>query len=60
MYRVPPAWVTPYKVSMESGLEGRNNGTARLGPCTPLSDVSMESGLEGRNNTVAASTCRSS
>ena len=39
------------KVSMESGLEGRNNG----GWCEEIHakhpNVSMESGLEGRNNT---------
>ena len=37
-------------VSMESGLEGRNNwGWCRDLEATAL-DVSMESGLEGRNN----------
>ena len=41
-----------HKVSMESGLEGRNNGTQprRL---SIHGGVSMESGLEGRNNLVS-------
>ena len=36
-------------VSMESGLEGRNNSSSFLASCRAWS-VSMESGLEGRNN----------
>ena len=41
-------------VSMESGLEGRNNQeTTRTGEVA-LHLVSMESGLEGRNNRVEA------
>ena len=36
-------------VSMESGLEGRNNVILSAYP-HPLYSVSMESGLEGRNN----------
>ena len=36
-------------VSMESGLEGRNNG-APIGGALGRGPVSMESGLEGRNN----------
>ena len=37
------------RVSMKSGLEGRNN--ERLSPgILDLIDVSMKSGLEGRNN----------
>ena len=41
-------------VSMESGLDGRNNGIngANLGQWI---DVSMESGLDGRNNRSCAS-----
>ena len=41
------------RVSMESGLEGRNN-LAQLPGQTREPDVSMESGLEGRNNQSAA------
>ena len=37
------------RVSMESGLEGRNNDSAAA-PTRPGELVSMESGLEGRNN----------
>ena len=38
------------RVSMKSGLEGRNNGPfVNFGPDVKL--VSMKSGLEGRNNT---------
>ena len=37
------------KVSMESGLEGRNNPSNAF-LVTALQNVSMESGLEGRNN----------
>ena len=42
-------------VSMESGLEGRNNW---VGPSlnSDARPVSMESGLEGRNNSVGEST----
>ena len=36
-------------VSMESGLDGRNNQRERLKPPAPKA-VSMESGLDGRNN----------
>ncbi|VEH71323.1 Uncharacterised protein [Arachnia propionica] len=37
------------KVSMESGLDGRNNGLCDVDKdVTP--EVSMESGLDGRNN----------
>ena len=36
-------------VSMESGLDGRNNQVF-LGEAGGLVDVSMESGLDGRNN----------
>ena len=39
----------PPDVSMESGLDGRNNGQGTR--CTFLPEpVSMESGLDGRNN----------
>ena len=37
-------------VSMESGLEGRNNGITVTVQPPPECSVSMESGLEGRNN----------
>ena len=37
------------RVSMKSGLEGRNNAEARDLPDLDL-QVSMKSGLEGRNN----------
>ena len=38
---------------MESGLEGRNNGThRRRDRRLPGRRVSMESGLEGRNNSI--------
>ena len=40
---------TKTTVSMESGLEGRNN-LHRGGDDIGLMPVSMESGLEGRNN----------
>ena len=36
-------------VSMESGLDGRNNSLRRFCQCHAL-QVSMESGLDGRNN----------
>ena len=38
------------KVSMKSGLEGRNNGAEARPVCVALVAVSMKSGLEGRNN----------
>ena len=38
------------RVSMESGLEGRNNRADPSFCRVPLPSVSMESGLEGRNN----------
>ena len=38
-------------VSIESGLEGRNNVNEQPAPLNGLFDVSIESGLEGRNNT---------
>ena len=41
--------LTQIRVSMESGLEGRNNG-AQQSMSESVGDVSMESGLEGRNN----------
>ena len=37
-------------VSMESGLEGRNNLDKLHASIRSKYDVSMESGLEGRNN----------
>ena len=37
-------------VSMESGLEGRNNVVDNRTPLPYTGIVSMESGLEGRNN----------
>ena len=37
-------------VSMESGLEGRNNELGRVNRHAMAIGVSMESGLEGRNN----------
>ena len=40
----------PTSVSMESGLEGRNNFTLGRSILSTLMEVSMESGLEGRNN----------
>ena len=42
----------PMYVSMESGLEGRNNCTAGRASPSNAGLVSMESGLEGRNNNV--------
>ena len=39
------------EVSMESGLDGRNNGHG-TGAYPAHVDVSMESGLDGRNNRV--------
>ena len=45
-------------VSMESGLDGRNNTTAELLVGDLLKGVSMESGLDGRNNeTRLKSSC---
>ena len=41
-------------VSMESGLEGRNNLERGRCDMSMLLEVSMESGLEGRNNQVVA------
>ena len=41
-------------VSMESGLEGRNNPDVQRHPLLQVQDVSMESGLEGRNNEKTA------
>ena len=50
MIRVCGIQQNPKKVSMKSGLEGRNNlGEGRFRPDGP-DDVSMKSGLEGRNN----------
>ena len=48
------AWYSCHnlRVSMESGLEGRNNPSGLL-IVAELGFVSMESGLEGRNNVVA-------
>ena len=37
---------------MESGLEGRNNGTDFTPGWRDVGHVSMESGLEGRNNYI--------
>ena len=42
-------WLSRLRVSMESGLEDRNNSLLIL-DITPLLHVSMESGLEDRNN----------
>ena len=39
-------------VSMESGLDGRNNRQGPGSTSTTLVIVSMESGLDGRNNAV--------
>ena len=44
-------------VSMESGLDGRNNDAVRR-QRTPPRMVSMESGLDGRNNTPRNSLTR--
>ena len=44
-------------VSMESGLDGRNNKQPRTAKDVPTC-VSMESGLDGRNNTNHATTER--
>ena len=38
------------KVSMKSGLEGRNNRGRRAEHAMGFQGVSMKSGLEGRNN----------
>ena len=38
-----------FRVSMESGLDGRNNRVPRS-ILPPVEGVSMESGLDGRNN----------
>ena len=44
-------WVAAMKVSMKSGLEGRNNGNRWI-PVVNSLIVSMKSGLEGRNNNI--------
>ena len=51
------AWCpTSPEVSMESGLDGRNNHGFRPVELNPF-DVSMESGLDGRNNTQRLPLC---
>ena len=45
-------------VSMESGLDGRNNQTSSSEKIDPIFWVSMESGLDGRNNTNGKPTDR--
>mgnify|MGYP000862090034 CR=1 FL=1 len=48
----PETHITPTQlhVSMESGLDGRNNVACPEGQSAPERLVSMESGLDGRNN----------
>ena len=41
-------------VSMESGLDGRNNGSGGVGSGARSASVSMESGLDGRNNELVS------
>ena len=55
-YRLARA-VSQLSVSMESGLDGRNNTNHATTEREPPHGVSMESGLDGRNNgtTVASS-----
>ena len=43
-------------VSIESGLEGRNNGLKTANGIAYVTQVSIESGLEGRNNWTTVST----
>ena len=46
------------EVSMESGLDGRNNQPALLLGIGARKDVSMESGLDGRNNRTGIPSTR--
>ena len=52
MYSYPSPAEILCSVSMESGLEGRNNYDEQLSDHSVRLHVSMESGLEGRNNCV--------
>ena len=45
------------RVSMKSGLEGRNNAANGHAAIDTLRRVSMKSGLEGRNNRVGQVVC---
>ena len=50
MRRITPPVPESHPVSMESGLEDRNNVDAFKRRYKELREVSMESGLEDRNN----------
>ena len=50
IWHEPPQGWSDQLVSMESGLDGRNNPTSAAAAVQQPIEVSMESGLDGRNN----------